>query len=478
MLLAGLVYLNALHNPFVYDDYRTVVSNQSIQPPLDLRRVVWHDATRPLVNASYALDRIVWGRQPFGFHLTSLLLHMLNVALLFVLARSLTGSSGNVAAFSAAALFAVHPMMTEAVGYISGRAEILCAAFFLAALCTGWQWLADGGIRWAASTIALWIAAVGSKETGASFPLVLLALDWLTLTAPRHEKRRRALRIHLPLIATACAVAIVRLIVLRREYPSQVAPEWSYGLLALDVLRRYLALLVNPTRQTIFHAVDMVTGFTDPRPLLGIATVAALLILAWRVRKAEPLVALGLWWTLLVLFPSTMLTILGQGEPMAEHRVYLASAGFFLAIGGGIAMAADHAARRGPVASAAAAGALILVLGAFAAETLVRNAMWRDPVALWRESVELAPNHYWPRLAFGAALLDAGQRKDAIEQFSTAIQLRPSEPRGYVKLAQTFAESGRFDEARTQLARALELDPENEPARRLLSMLEGVNRAK
>jgi protein O-mannosyl-transferase len=478
MLLAGLVYLNALHNPFVYDDYRTVVANQSIDPPIELRRVFWHDATRPIVNASYAVDRAMWGRQPFGFHLTSVLLHALNVALLFVLVRGLTANGSDVAAIAAASLFAVHPMMTEAVGYISGRAEILCAAFFLAALCTGRRWLTDGGAAWGLSTIVLWIAAIGSKETAGAFPVVLLALDSLTLAGPPAEKRRRLFSIHLPLIATACAIAIARLVVLHREYPDQVAPKWSYVPLALDVLRRYLALLVNPTRQTIFHAVDMVNGFGDPRSLLAMATVAALVILVWRVRRAQPVIAFGLCWTLLVLGPSTMLTVLGQGEPMAEHRVYLASAGFFLAVGGGISVVADYAARRGPAASAAAAGALILVIAAFAAETLVRNATWRDPVALWRESVELAPNHYWPRLALGEALLDAGQRKDAADQFSTAIQLQPAEPRGYVKLAQTLVESGRFDEARTQLARALELDPENEAARRMVTMLQGVTRAK
>src|SRR5262249_59911072 len=130
-----------------------------------------------------------------------------------------------VAAIAAASLFAVHPMMTEAVGYISGRAEILCAAFFLAALGTGRRWLIAGGAGWALSTILLWIAAVGSKETAGSFPFVLLALDWLTIATTRAEEERRLLRIHLPLLATACAIAISMLLVLHREYPNEPAPH-------------------------------------------------------------------------------------------------------------------------------------------------------------------------------------------------------------------------------------------------------------
>src|SRR5262249_11504194 len=81
--LGGLVYVNALHNPFVYDDYHTVVANSSLAQPSDLRSLILHDATRPVINISYAIDHAVWGPGPFGFHLTNVLLHVLNVLLLF-----------------------------------------------------------------------------------------------------------------------------------------------------------------------------------------------------------------------------------------------------------------------------------------------------------------------------------------------------------------------------------------------------------
>ena len=76
VVLAGLVYVNALHNPFVYDDRRLVVENRSLRSPLDLRGIVLHEVTRPVVNLSYAIDRAIWGPAPFGFHITNVLLHM------------------------------------------------------------------------------------------------------------------------------------------------------------------------------------------------------------------------------------------------------------------------------------------------------------------------------------------------------------------------------------------------------------------
>src|SRR4029077_13055883 len=141
-----------LGNPFVYDDHRLVLENGSLAHLADLRGIVLHDLTRPLTNLSYALDFAVWGTRPFGFHLTNVLLHLLNVVLLFRVALGMADPSGRptVVAAVAATLFAVHPMLTESVGYVSSRSEILCAAFFLPAFLCGRQWLGGLGARWGA----------------------------------------------------------------------------------------------------------------------------------------------------------------------------------------------------------------------------------------------------------------------------------------------------------------------------------------
>src|SRR5438128_1712278 len=222
-LLAGLVYLNALHNPFVYDDYRTIVENVSVQSPGSFRAIVLHDITRPIVNLSYAADRALWGAQPFGFHVTSVLLHMLNVVLLYQLAwrfaedlMSASTARGPVVAGTAAVLFAVHPMMTEAVGYISGRSEVLCATLFLLALMSGRRWLRGDGAIWALLSIGLWIVALASKEIAAMFPFVLACYDWLVAPGTHVQKRRRMLTVHLPIVTIALLSAVIRLAVFAR----------------------------------------------------------------------------------------------------------------------------------------------------------------------------------------------------------------------------------------------------------------------
>src|SRR5262245_1504483 len=198
-MAAWAVYLNALNNPFVYDDNRTILDNGSIRSLSDPRAIVLHEATRPVVNFSYAIDRALWGSTPFGFHLTNVLLHIVNVLLVFVLVQGLgTGGWGLgtgvgtrdqgprtdqgpgtdlgpgtdqergtrdqgleiATAFITAALFAVHPMMTEAVGYISGRSDVLSGTFFLLAFLSARRWLVRGGAPWWVATLALWGAAL------------------------------------------------------------------------------------------------------------------------------------------------------------------------------------------------------------------------------------------------------------------------------------------------------------------------------
>jgi len=195
MLLAGGVYLNALHNPFVYDDFWTVADNGSIVSLRDPSAIVMYDTTRPLTNASFALDRAVWGVAPFGFHLTNVILHVLDVALIFALVSQLCGDARRQArvavlvlsdaavATIAALLFAVHPLMTEAVGYVSGRADLLCASVFLLAVLASRRWVTAGGATAFLAVWLFWAFALLCNETAAVLPPVVLLYG--VLFAPR-----------------------------------------------------------------------------------------------------------------------------------------------------------------------------------------------------------------------------------------------------------------------------------------------------
>jgi tetratricopeptide (TPR) repeat protein len=253
-----------------------------------------------------------------------------------------------------------------------------------------------------------------------------------------------------------------------------VSIHWSYLLVDADVFRRYLGMIAVPTEQALFHEVGAISSLFELRALAGIGAVAAVVAVIWWLRRSEWLVSFGLAWFVMMLVPSAVLIALDQGEPMTEHRVYVASAGLFLAAGAGVARVVERLSGRSPLVRRAAAVVMALVLLSFIADTLMRNEVWRSPVTLWRESVDLAPNHPRPRLLLGETLADAGRRAEAIEQFRMAISLRPSDPVGRVKLARSLVDAGRFREAREELRRALEYGPHYEPARQALRVLDDL----
>src|SRR5439155_1359174 len=176
-----------------------------------------------------------------------------------------------------------------------------------------------------------------------------------------------------PLIAVAVVGGFARLAILARvEYAGQVTLNWSYLLIGADVVRRYVGLLAWPTGQTIFHEVIAPRGLFDPRALPGLGSIVLLAALAWRVRRVTPLATFGILWFLLLLVPSTVLIALNQGEPMAEHRIYLASCGAFLTLGTAIGRLSEWLARGSAWLRVLARAAFAIVVVSFGAEAALR----------------------------------------------------------------------------------------------------------
>lgn len=473
-LLAVAVYVNALQNPFVYDDFRLIVENPSILNLWDLKFVIVRDITRPLVNVSYAVDTMIWGRIPLGYHVTNLVLHAINVMLVFWVAlfaaddrrrganTAWTGGSPRVIGFTSAAVFAVHPMMTEAVGYITGRSEVLFTFFFLLGVLSGRRWMLTGGRRWWMACIAAWVAGVLAKETAAMLPAVLLAYDWFVLEGDRAERRRRFLRLELPMLALALTAGIGRIAVLKLiEFPGHPGADGRYALVEIEVLWRYLALFLMPRGQSIFHAVPLIDSLVSVRAMVNVAALAAWLSLAWWLRRAHGLAGFGLVWFILLLVPPAVLFTLGRGEAMVERRTYLPAMGLFLIVGysfGGLWARAGHRQR---ILAAGTAGVFLASLGFL---TVMRNVVWRDPVVLTREAARLAPGQWLPRVMVGEAFRQTGQCAGAAEEYRAAIGLRPREEFPYTRLAGCLIEMRELDQAEDVLRDLRAVNPQSQDA--------------
>jgi tetratricopeptide (TPR) repeat protein len=520
--MGGLAYLNALDNPFVYDDLLHVVEEPRIRDLRQVPRIVGAHVFRPVVHVSYALDYAVWGLSPVGFHLTSLLLHLTNVGLVFRLVRTATADARPpgevsaeprmpvVAAFAAAGLFAVHPLLTEAVGYVSARAEVMCTTFFLLALGALRRALLTGSRGSVAAGVALAGLAFLSKESAIMLPFVLLAYDRMLLGSarPTAGALRRARALHAGLLAAAALLGVVRAVVFL-GFEGQPPPVawWQYLLMEAGVVWRYLGLLVWPVAQSLVHEVPEVSTPLDGgawAALLGLAALAGSAL--WIRRRVAP-VTLGLTWFLLLLVPSS--SVMPLGEAMAEHRVYLASVGFFLAVAAAGAEIAAWLRRRRWLGSSLVPGTVLgslLVLASLA--TVSRNLFWADPVRLWQDAATKAPGVWLPHYALaeqlrlrgdceaaipryeearrlrpaetlvyanlGVCLVAAGRREDAGTVFETARRLRPGDPRPLVNLGVLALEAGDPGRAQRHFLDALARDARHVPARRgLVALYEG-----
>lgn len=517
--MAVLVYLSALDNPFVYDDHRVVLENYSIRDLSNLRALLLNDVFRPAVNVSYAVDYALWGLRPFGYHLTSLLLHAANVVLLFVLMRTLAGdaasmspprieaaraaaappkagrkqksaaaaagpaqdpevpATANAAAFAAAAVWAVHPLMTQAVGYVSGRSEVLCALFFLTAFLLLRAWASGRGTRWLVSGLLTWLLALASKEVAVMLPVVLAACDRLLPSALGASARVRLRRLYVPMLALVAVAGAARLIVFAGvENVDRAGFSWGNVLVSLDVVRRYVSLMFLTAPQSIFHSAVLPSSVLKPIVILNATWVLGLAVLAWRVYGRAPIVAFGTLWFVLMLLPSFAMLVLDVGEPMAEQRAYLAGSGFAMATG-----AAFGRLRAWPRSSRVSARTLVtavfaLYVMSLGVRTVERNVIWSDPVRLWNEAVANAPDIWIPYRGLGDSLRDRGDFAGAVDAYRRAARLRPGEADTHLALGVALMVTGRLAEADASLAEAARLSPgmpEAETGRGMIARMTG-----
>jgi Flp pilus assembly protein TadD len=170
--------------------------------------------------------------------------------------------------------------------------------------------------------------------------------------------------------------------------------------------------------------------------------------------------ALGLVWFALLLVPSSVLFVLGRGEPMAEHRVYLSAAGFFLTWGCAFGLLWARVIRHRLVLAITGA----VFLAQLGLQTVIRNMVWQDPVALSREAADLAPNHWMPRILLAEALRQNRRCAEAVPEYRAAIALRPQDEFPYTRLSACLIEGRRLKEAEEALRQLQTVHPASQDA--------------
>ncbi|HVQ14782.1 MAG TPA: DUF1736 domain-containing protein, partial [Vicinamibacterales bacterium] len=374
---------------------------------------------RPVTTLSYLLNYAVLGngREPAGYHWINLILHTGNVLLLFAVALRL-GRRFWPALFIAA-IWAVHPLSTEAVTNIIGRADLLAAGAILGAFLTYLGASESNGSKrlgWLFATAAVTAIGVFSKESAVAVlgVVVLYDLTFRLGAAPLSRLVWGWMAIVLPLLflwyQRAAVLAGVPAAFPVVDNPIVGANFWSGRLTALAVIPRYLWLILWPQRLTAdysYNQIPLASGRLEDWVawMVVLAAVAGTLALFTRSRLMFFAAAAAF----ICFVPASNLLIL-SGTIMAERLVYLSSAGVIACVV--MALQAPALGKR----RAAVTAALCIVAVACAGRTWIRNGDWRDDLALWSATVKTSPESFKAHGALAEALYNSDPSRSNLPQ--------------------------------------------------------------
>jgi tetratricopeptide (TPR) repeat protein len=443
---------NAFGNGFVFDDLLIIRDNSAIQElgrvPALFTQDYWgawggQGLYRPLVLTSYAVNYGLGGLATPGYTAVNLALHGAVSVLVLALATSL-GAAWPVAA-AAGLLYAVHPVHTEAVTGIVGRAETLSALFlFLAFLGHRRGPAARRPALIRGLTAVAYLLALLSKENAFTFlGLVVLGEAFFPVTGRDGTSfsPRRRVRDYLLLLGLTIAFLGIRGAIVGFGSPPATplnnpllpiigptplgnvygADFLTARMTAIAVLGTYARLLLWPATLSCDYslaALPLVHSPADPRFLAGLAALLAVLGGTVFLRRRARLVAFGLGF-LAVSFVLSSNLLIRIGTICAERLLYLPSAGFVLATAAGLGLLWE----RPRLAPWATVFLLLAVMGG-AARTWIRNRDWRDEHALWASAVRIVPASAKAQTEYGRVLLDESEGASARGQADSAATLR------------------------------------------------------
>lgn len=449
--LGLVVYSNAFANHFVWDDKFLIVQNKYIRSLESLPtlfktelRVLSGDPSnfyRPLQAVSYLLDYHLWGLFAFGYHLTNFLLHLANALLLYGLgSRFFTKKE---MALFVALLFLLHPVQTEAVTYLSGRADPLATFFLLAAFLL---WM--GGKTF--FPLLFFVGSLLSKESALCFPLLLL---WAIFCF-----KNRPAKSTLPFWGIALFYLLLRsgwLNFISVGPPPPEAPFYLRGLTFFRVFSKYLGLLFFPRHLSLERHVPVATSFFEMDVSVTVLALLGFSLMLFLLRKETPSLLFALGWFFLALLPTA--NIYPIGVQMAEHFLYFPSIGFFLLLGGCLEKGLEKTflLKSGVFATFCAC----LILSPLGYRTMVRNLDWKDEITFYEKTLKDAPRNFVILNNLGTAYERMGKLDRALDLFKRAVTLNKRYHKAWNNMGVIHARQGHYVKAISCYRKAIRLKP-------------------
>ncbi len=468
IILIGIaVYSFSWSNDFVWDDDHLIKDNHFIKSLhnwyFSFSRFLFHHLQgqskyyRPLQEISYALDYRLWGLNPFGYHLSNSFIHiscgvMFSLILYQIFKNLFISLWGGV-------FFLVHPVQTEAVVYISGRADPLGTLFILLALSTYIEAKKGNKFLFPLSLFSF-LLALFSRESNLVFPFVILAYNLIFL---KKESLNQKLFPFLWFLMIGFLYAFIRLKLTAADSLNFYQWNMSWGIrmiTELKIISQYILLLLFPYNLHMERFVPWSESFLDSGVIFSLIFILIIIYLCLKLSRKDK--AVGFFALLFVITLSPFLNIIPLNAQMAEHWLYLPSTGF-LAIMAWLAFKIKNhpAMEKLKIGENFIPLFLTLLLVIYSYMTIKQIQIWRDPLTFYEYTARKAP--YSSRMDICLASIYSEQKRypEATALLKKVIKKVPQYFKARHNLASVLIETGKLDEAEEELKILLKSDPEN-----------------
>ena len=470
VVAAGLLaWHNSFTGPFVFDDEDSIQANPTIRHVWPISQALSPPTTvgvggRPVLNLSLAVNYALGGYDVWGYHAVNLAIHILaGLTLWGIVRRTLRlpklrerfGPTANELALTVSVLWIVHPVQTEAVTYVSQRAESLMGLFYLLTLYCFIRGTASPKVgRWFALSAGACLLGMATKEVMVTAPLMVLLYDRTFVAGSFRTAWTQRRPLYVGLGSTWLLLAYLMLGLHHRGVGYGLGVDWQvYALTECRSIVHYLRLAIWPHplvfdyggNTFVWHATD-----AAPYALILLLSLAGVVI---GLKRWPAIGFVGAWFFMVLAPTSTVVPIVNQ--PMAESRLYLPLAAVVVAAVMGIFALAGR--RSLPVFLGLAVGLGFL--------TTQRNQDYRSGLAIWSDTVAKRPDNARAHSNLGNALMDAGQAAEAVVQCKEAVRIKPDYPEAYNNWGNALEMMGNVQEPIGLYEQALRIKPDYAKAR-------------
>lgn len=441
------VYSNSFSGQFIWDDNYLIKENIKIRNWNNIIEIFTanigaaageeNNFYRPLQIISYLFDFQLYGLNPAGYHLTNIVLHILVSLCVLLYVRILF--KDNLLSFLTASLFVVHPIHTEAVAYVSGRADSLSAMFiFLCLISYAKIYHSSKKNIWFVIMLLSCLLALLSKEISIILPLLILLYHYTF-------KKQIVFKWFLPLIGIISMFIVLRLFFIE-ILSNTVETSFIQRLPGVFfALTKYIDLLIRPYDLHMEYGYKLFS-FKDTFVVIGIILFIIFLVSIKKIRKKNQLLFFSLGWFILCLLP--MSNIFPLNAFMAEHWLYLSSVGFFLIIAKMILFLYRHMKFH-----YLAGGVFVFIILFYSVLTIKQNQYWKNPITFFTHTIKYAPKSARIYNALGNEYNKIVDIKKAITYFEKAIKIDLRYLPPYKNLSMHFLKIGNYEKA-SEIAKA------------------------